>query len=259
MDAPLHMQTDRRGVCTLTLHRPECHNAFNAELLDAFLTTLQTISTDPSIRIVILTGSGASFCSGADLQWMREAASHDQDSNRQDAEQLARLMLTLYQLDKPTVARVNGPAYGGGLGLMACCDIAITSIEARFAFTEVRLGLVPAVIAPYVLRAIGPRQARRWFLSAESFSSSEALKLGLVHQVVDANNLDDAVEDIIDRLLLAGPVAVMECKRLIGRLADHDSIDTADLIARLRASPEGREGMAAFLEKRKPDWVAGAD
>lgn len=252
----LIITTDERGVRTLTLNRPERHNALNAELINELITSLDECNRDATVRVVVITGAGASFSSGADLEWMRASVHHDEASNRKDALQLAILMRTLYDLQKPTIARINGPSYGGGLGIIACCDIAIASTTAQFSFTEVRLGLAPAVISPYILMSIGPSHARRLFLTAEQFSSSEALGFGLVHQVAESDALNAAVEKQIGMLLKAGPAAIKACKRLIPRLSN-EAIDSelAALIAALRASPEGQEGLSAFLEKRKPNWI----
>lgn len=253
MTSSLHIETDQRGVCTLTLNRPERHNAFDAELIDELLSALKNISNDDEIRIVIITGSGESFSSGADLNWMRSMVDYDEETNRQDAQQLSNLMHSLYALSKPTIACVNGPAFGGGIGLIACCDIAIATNTAQFAFTEVRLGMAPAVISPYILMTIGPRQARRLFLTAERFDSHEALSLGLVHQVTDLDELDEAIDKQVHHLLKAGPEAVKACKSLTQNTTDEHEL--SNLIARLRTSAEGQEGLKAFLEKRKPSWV----
>lgn len=252
----LLVTTDGRGVRTLTLNRPERHNALNAELIGELIAALDECNSDVTVRVVVITGAGASFSSGADLEWMRASINHDEADNRKDAMQLAMLMRTLSELQKPTIARVNGSSYGGGLGLIACCDIAIATLNAQFAFTEVRLGLVPAVISPYILMSIGPRHARRLFLTAEQFSSSEALDFQLMHQVVADEQLDQAIDKTIHQLLKAGPEAIKACKRLIPRLSS-DEIDSelVALIAALRASSEGQEGLTAFLEKRKPNWI----
>ena len=257
MNRPLHIETDKRGVCTLTLNKPERHNAFDAELIQRLLTDLQLVDEDPSVRILILTGEGKSFCSGADLEWMRASITYDEVTNREDSERMAELMRTLYELSKPTIARVNGPAYGGGLGLIACCDIAIASKAATFAFAETKLGLVPAVIAPYILMAIGPRQARRLFLTAQTFYTTEALRFGLLHRVVEENDLDEAIAKEVKKLLRSGPEASKACKELIQHLSLSDQnldAELAALIAALRVSPEGQAGLSAFLDKRKPPW-----
>ena len=250
------------GVATLHLNRPELHNAFDAGLIAALTTALETVGADPAVRAVVLAGNGASFSAGADLQWMRAMAGASQEENRQDALALARLMRTLDELPKPTIARVHGASFGGGVGLVACCDIAIAAEGARFGLTESRLGLLPAVISPYVIAAIGPRQARRWFATGEHFDAATAQRIGLLHQVVAAEALDDAVQAQLALLAKAGPVAAASAKVLVREIhaadADRDALDRANagLIAALRASDEGREGLSAFLEKRPPSWAA---
>ena len=254
------LQLHRDGaVARLRLDRPELHNAFDPGLIAALTTRLQSLAADDAVRVVILEGAGASFSAGADLNWMRGMASASERENREDALALARLMRTLDALPKPTIARVHGAAFGGGVGLVACCDIAIGVPEARFGLTESKLGLLPAIISPYVVAAIGARQARRWFATAEMFDAAEALRIGLLHQVVAADQLDAAVQRQVDLLCKAGPVAAASAKALVRRVADASgdgSVDVAnaELIARLRVSPEGQEGLAAFLDKRKPAW-----
>ncbi|MFC5568684.1 enoyl-CoA hydratase-related protein [Lysobacter yangpyeongensis] len=243
----------------LRLNRPEVHNAFDAVLIAALTGALEAAARDESVRVVVLEGEGDSFSAGADLNWMRGMAAASEDVNREDALALARLMRTLDELPKPTIARVHGAAFGGGVGLVACCDIALAAPEAKFGLTESKLGLLPAVISPYVIEAIGARQARRWFATAEIFDAAEARRIGLLHDVVDATALDAAVQRQIDLLLKAGPVAAASAKRLLRRVAvttDRDRLDAdnAALIAQLRVSPEGQEGLAAFLDKRKPAW-----
>jgi methylglutaconyl-CoA hydratase len=255
------LQHHRNGpVVRLRLHRPELHNAFDADLIETLTAALIAIGEDPSIRVVVLEGAGPSFSAGADLNWMRGMANATRDENRSDALALARLMRTLDELARPTIARVHGAAFGGGVGLIACCDIAIGTPEAKFGLTESRLGLLPAVISPYVIATIGARQARRWFASAELFDAAEAQRIGLLHAVVPGDGLDAAVQQQIDLLLKAGPFAASHAKTLVRRVAhdtDRDRLDrdNADLIAGLRVSPEGQEGLAAFLEKRKPGWT----
>lgn len=254
------LQHHRNGpVARLCLHRPELHNAFDADLIDTLTAALTATAEDPSIRVVVLEGAGASFSAGADLNWMRGMASATEAENRADALALARLMRTLDELPRPTIARVHGAAFGGGVGLIACCDIAIGAPEAKFGLTESKLGLLPAVISPYVIEAIGAREARRWFATAEIFDAAEALRIGLLHAVVPADALDAAVQRQIDLLLKAGPYAASHAKTLVRRVAaetlrDRLDQDNADLIARLRVSREGQEGLGAFLEKRKPGW-----
>jgi methylglutaconyl-CoA hydratase len=252
---------DRRGsVLYLGLHRPELHNAFDADLILTLTAALENAGADPGIRAVVLEGAGTSFSAGADLNWMRGMAAASEEENRHDALALARLMRTLDELPKPTIARVHGAAFGGGVGLVACCDIAIGVPEAKFGLTESKLGLLPAAISPYVIAAIGSRQARRWFASAEIFDAQTALQIGLLHQLVPADQLDAAVDRQVALLLKAGPIAAAGAKRLVIRVAgesDRDSLDAdnARLIAQLRTSPEGQEGLAAFLEKRPPAWA----
>lgn len=252
---------DRAGpVLRLRLNRPQLHNAFDAALIAALTSALDVAGRDPDARVVVLEGEGPSFSAGADLQWMRGMAAASEDENREDALALARLMRTLDELPRPTVARVHGPAFGGGVGLVACCDIAIGTPQARFGLTESRLGLLPAVISPYVIAAIGPRQARRWFATAETFDADTALQLGLLHQVVAADALDDAVAAQVALLCRAAPQAAAMAKVLVRRACGDDDAPARDrgnaaLIARLRVSPEGQEGIGAFLEKRAPAWA----
>lgn len=247
-------------ICRLRMNRPELHNAFDATLIAALTGALEAAGRDEGVRVVILEGEGASFSAGADLNWMRGMAAATEQANRDDALALARLMRTLDELPKPTIARVHGAAFGGGVGLVACCDIAIGAPEAKFALSESRLGLLPAVISPYVIEAIGARQARRWFATAETFDATEAQRIGLLHDVVNATALDTAIERQTELLLKAGPIAAASAKRLVRRVAkeiDRDRLDAdnAALIAQLRVSPEGQEGLGAFLDKRKPAWI----
>jgi len=252
---------DRTGaVARIRLDRPALHNAFDAALIATLTETLDHVAADDDIRAVVLEGSGVSFSAGADLNWMRGMAAASEAANRDDALALARLMRTLDELPKPTVARVHGAAFGGGVGLVACCDIAIGVPEAKFGLTESRLGLLPAVISPYVIAAIGPREARRWFATAEIFDAATALRIGLLHEVVAADALDVAIERQLALLLKAGPRAAAGAKQLVARVAgstDRDRLDAdnAGLIAGLRVSPEGQEGLAAFLDKRAPAWT----
>lgn len=257
----LNSHLDERGVLRLALNRPEVHNAFDHHLVGALTEALTRAEQDRAVRIVVLTGEDPCFSAGADLNWMRSMAKASEQENEQDALQLARLMRRLNYLDRPTLARVNGAAFGGGVGLVACCDIALAADEAMFGLTEATLGLAPAVIAPYVMRCIGERQARRYFLSGERFDAQRAQAIGLVHETVPAATLDTQLDALLDRLLKAGPVAQRQCKRLAFTVAGHDrdqqrALDghTAKLIAELRVSAEGQEGLAAFLEKRRPEW-----
>ncbi|MEW9570940.1 enoyl-CoA hydratase-related protein [Rhodanobacter sp. Si-c] len=257
------LTTDHAGVRTLAMHRPEVHNAFDDALVAELAAAVEAAGRDPAVRAVVLTGSGASFSAGADLNWMRGMAKAGEQENRDDSLRLARLMRSLQFCPKPTLARVNGAAYGGGVGLVACCDIAIGADGTKFGLTEVKLGLVPAVISPYVVAAIGLRQARRLFLTGEVFDAAEAQRIGLLHQVVAPEALDDAVDFALRLLAKAGPEAQREAKQLAFRMGGLDETaaaridhDNAALIARLRVSPEGQEGLSAFLDKRAPAWIA---
>lgn len=254
-------QESNAGIARIRMHRPELHNAFDAGLIADLTTALAAAGADPAVRVVVLEGSGASFSAGADLNWMRGMAAASEADNRTDALALAGLMRTLDELPKPTIARVHGAAFGGGVGLVACCDIAIGASEAKFGLTESKLGLLPAVISPYVIAAIGVRQARRYFATAEIFDAAQAQRIGLLHEVVAGDQLDAAVQRQLDLLLKAGPVATAAAKQLVRDVAwarDRDAVDAAnaDLIARLRVSKEGQEGLTAFLDKRKPAWIA---
>jgi methylglutaconyl-CoA hydratase len=259
----LHVVEENR-VARITLNRPDVHNAFDDALIAELTDTLARIDADAAIRAVILTGNGASFSAGADLNWMRGMAKASEAENRTDSERLAKLMRTLNFLSKPTIARVNGAAYGGGVGLVACCDIAIAADSAKFGLTEVKLGLVPAVISPYVIAAIGGRHARRLFVTGEIFDAAEAARIGLVHQCVAAADLDAAVARALDAVPKGGPVAQREAKLLALRIggmtveqAQRTDVENAALIARLRVSSEGQEGLGAFLDKRPPQWQKG--
>lgn len=252
---------DARGVATLTLNRPDRHNAFDDALIGQLIATLTRLGAAPEVRVVVLASSGASFSAGADLGWMRRMAGHSQAENEADAAEMARLMQVLDRLPKPTVALVQGAAYGGGVGLVACCDIAIGTPAARFCLSEVKLGLTPATISPYVIAAIGARQARRLFLTAEVFGAELAHSIGLLHQLVPEGGLAEAGEALVATLLRNAPGAQAAAKDLVflaeARPTDAAlSAETSRRIAERRASPEGREGIAAFLAKRPPAWVA---
>jgi methylglutaconyl-CoA hydratase len=253
---------ERQGpIGLITFNRPERHNAFDDAVIAEMTESLRSMEAEDGIRMVVLSGAGPSFCAGADLQWMKRMSGFSKEENVRDAMALATLMRTLAHLRKPTLARVHGAAYGGGVGLIACCDIAVGSHHATFALSEARLGLTPAVISPYVVAAIGERAARRYFLSGEKFDAAEAWRLGLLHDIApDDAEMDERIGQIVESLLDCGPVAQREAKDLIravaGRPVTSEVIqDTAERIARLRASPEGREGISAFLEKRRAAWV----
>ena len=257
---PLFLErVDDDGVAWVTLTRPEVHNAFDDTLIAELSAVLGGFASDERVRAVVLGAQGRSFSAGADLNWMQRMAGYSERENLDDARSLAALMRRLYELPKPTLALVQGPTYGGGVGLVACCDIAIAAETAHFCFSEVRLGLIPAVIGPYVIAAMGERAARRYFLTAETFSAREAMRFGLVHDVVPDEALRDIGRRVIKALLRGGPNAQLAAKDLIltisGRPLDDLAEETAKRIARLRVSEEGREGIAAFLEKRKPGWL----
>ncbi len=262
MSDPTILTQHHEGVATLTLNRPELHNAFDDALIAELSAEFERLGEDPAVRVVVLAANGKSFSAGADLNWMRRMADYGLEQNLDDARGLAGLMRTIYALPKPVIARVQGPAYGGGVGLVACCDIAIAAETASFCLSEVKLGLIPAVISPYVVAAIGERQARRYFVSAERFDAYEAQRIGLVHEVVPHATLDAKLAEILKALAGNGPQAMREAKRLARDVSrgpiDVDMIeDTARRIATIRASDEGREGLSAFLNKRKPGWIGG--
>ena len=255
----LSLTTDPRGIALLTLNRPEVHNAFDDALISSLLEALRRLSEDSNVRVLCLTGAGASFSAGADLNWMRRAANFSEEDNTADAHQLAAMLRTLDEFPCPTLALVNGAAFGGGIGLVAACDIAIASTQARFSLSEVRLGLVPATISPYVVAAIGQRAARRFYLTGERFDANTAHSIDLVHEVVPHDELKAAGEKIIDTLLSGGPKAQAVAKHLIKQTAparDRDHLDawTARLIAEIRQTDEAAEGLAAFFDKRPAAW-----
>lgn len=250
---------DARGVARVTLDRPEVHNAFDDALIAGLTGEYRRLGDDARVRVVVLAANGKSFSAGADLNWMRRMAAYSEAENLRDSQALAELMRRIDRLGKPTIAAVQGNAFAGGTGLIACCDIAIAVDTAQFAITEVRLGLVPAVISPYLIRALGERAARRLFLTAERFDALEARRLGLIHEVVLADGLTDAVERAVTALLEGGRESQRAAKALVAHVSASSLDDaliahTAATIARVRVSQEGREGIAAFLEKRKPAW-----
>lgn len=256
----LLLDLNAQGVATLTLHRPEVHNAFDDELIANMTNTLRQLAPDPQVKVLVLKSAGKHFSAGADLSWMQKMISNDEQANVQDAKALAELMFALHHFPKPTVALVQGNAYGGGAGLIACCHIVIAATTAQFCFSEVKLGIIPAVISPYVVQAIGQRQARAYFLSAKLFNADCALRIGLCHEVVPIDKLQAAGEEMIACLLRNGPQALQAVNQLINKLQtpriDDDLIAwTAQTIARLRVSAEGQEGLKAFLEKREPAWT----
>jgi methylglutaconyl-CoA hydratase len=249
------------GVGIITLNRPERHNAFDAAMISDLEDAIGMMANEPAVRVVVISSTGQSFCAGEDIQWMQNAVHYSIEENRGDAGELAEMLRRIADCPKPVIARVQGPAYGGGVGLIAACDMAVATFETRFALTEVRRGVIPAVIGPHVLAAIGERHARRYMLTAERFSAAEAYRIGLIHEMVaDEASLDDAVGEWIDAILKNGPHALAECKTLIrsvsGRPLGPKVIEyTVDRIANVRVSAEGQEGLTAFLEKRKTDWA----
>ncbi|WP_119303509.1 enoyl-CoA hydratase/isomerase family protein [Dongia deserti] len=246
-------------VATVRLNRPDKHNAFDEHLIAELTQAFRDVASDASVRVVVLAANGPSFSAGADLDWMKRMSAMGRAENERDALALADLMEAIDRCPKPVVAIVQGAAFGGGVGLVACCDIAIASTRASFSLSEVRLGLIPAVISPYVAAAIGPRACRRYFLTAERFDAETAERLGLVHRVMEPEALGTAYDEIVAHLLKSGPNALAAAKDLIQRVAfapmnDDLRRDTASRIADARASAEGKEGIVAFLEKRKPNW-----
>lgn len=246
------------GATYITLNRPDVRNAFNAEMIAELTHAIQQAEEDSNTSAVVLAANGKHFSAGADLNWMKSMAGMSYDENCRDAAQLATLMQTLYQCAKPTVARIQGCVFGGAVGLVSCCDIAIATEDARFCLSEVKLGLVPAVISPYVINAIGARQASRYFLTAEVFTSTAAKSIGLIHEITHDNDLESTTAAITQNLVNTGPAAVKAAKKLIQTLNPIDSPEiiehTTQLIATLRVSEEGQEGITAFLEKRSPNW-----
>ena len=250
------------GVSTVTLNRPDVRNAFNQEVIAELTAVFLELGRRPEVRCVVLAASGTAFCAGADLNWMKRMASYSRDENVDDATALARMLEVIYECPKPTLAKVQGDVYAGGLGLVAACDIAIAADTAHYCVSEVRIGLIPATISPYLIRAMGARAAHRWFLTAERFAAAQATACGLVHEAVPAGDLDARVAALARTLVQAGPEAVKACKKLLHDVAGQemsDSLleDTAERIADIRVTPEGREGIAAFLDKRKPNWLTG--
>lgn len=259
------IQIERQGatdacVAWLWMNRPEVHNAFDEALIGELTAALTALGADPGVRVIVLAGRGKSFSAGADLNWMKRQGSASTEENLADARRLAGLFRTLSECAKPTVARVHGAAMGGGMGLAAACDICIASSQASFATSEVKLGIIPAVISPYVVRAIGERQSYRYFQTAERISAARAGQIGLAHEVVEPEQLDEQVGAIAAALLAGGPLAQAAAADLIRAVANRPVTaelidDTAHRIAQLRATPEAREGLTAFLEKRTPAWT----
>jgi methylglutaconyl-CoA hydratase len=248
------------GVTTVTLNRPELRNAFNDEVIAELTAVLLELGKRDEVRCIVIAGAGTAFCAGADLNWMRRMADYTRDENVADAGGLARMLEVLYRCPQPTIARVQGDVYAGGTGLVAACDMAVAVDTAQFCLSEVKLGLIPATISPYVMRAMGTRASHRYFLTAERFSAQEAHRIGLVHEVVKAEELDSHVGALSQALVQAGPEAVKACKKLLHDVGGAEISAglvrrTVEGIADIRASDEGREGVQSFLGKRKPNWV----
>lgn len=247
-------------VSTVTLNRPEVRNAFNDEVIAELTEAFTRLGQEPQVRAIVLAAVGPAFCAGADLNWMRRMADYSHAENLADAAQLAEMLRVIYTCPKPTVARIQGDVYAGGMGLVAACDLAVSVDSANYCLSEVKLGLVPATISPYVIRAMGARAAHRYFLTAERFDAGQALRIGFVHEVVPADQLDAKVNELTKALVSASPNAVRCCKTLLQDVADQD-IDaaliarTVEGIASIRASAEGKEGVQSFLQKRKPNWL----
>jgi methylglutaconyl-CoA hydratase len=249
------------GIARVTLNRPELRNAFDDELIKALRGAFDDVSKDKSVRVMVLAANGPAFCAGADLNWMKRMAGYGYEANLADATALAAMLATLDRVPKPTIARVHGPVFAGGTGLVAACDIAVGTPEAKFCLSEAKLGLSPATISPYVIRAMGERTARRYFLTAEVFDAEEAYRIGMLSALTTRENLDAVISSLVENLLAGGPEAHAKIKALIravaGRRPDDALVaETAKQIAEIRGSPEGKEGIAAFLEKRKASWCS---
>ncbi len=257
---PILTEIDERGVASLILNRPDVHNAFDDVLIDRLSETLDELANNDNVRVLKVVGRGKSFSAGADLNWMRRMAEYSRDENLADARRVAHMFHKLANFPRPTLAIVHGHAFGGGVGLIACCDIAVASVGAHFSLAEVKLGLIPATISPFVIEAIGARQARRLFLTAERFDASAAMGFGLIHEISPGDRLDECADVFVSQLLENSPHAMAAAKALVAAVA-HRPIDenvlgdVAQRIASQRASEEGREGVAAFLEKRSPAWI----
>ena len=250
---------DATGVARVTINRPEKHNAFDDTMIAKLRSAFDELADNSAVRVLLLDSAGATFSAGADLGWMKRMAEYDYEHNLQDAQSLADMLAALARMPQPTIARVQGAAYGGAVGLVSCCDMAVAATSASFCLSEVKIGLIPATIGPYMLRAIGERAARRYFMTAERFSATEAHRLGLVNEVVADDSLDERVQSLVDSLLQNSPAAVTAAKSLIAEIGGKE-IDstliahTSQSIARIRVSAEGQEGLDAFLNRRNPSW-----
>jgi methylglutaconyl-CoA hydratase len=246
-------------VAKVILNRPEVHNAFNDVMIKELIEAFKSIEKKPKIRVVILTGEGKSYCAGADINWIRKTKGYSFEENFNDFIKLSELLYIIYSLPKPVIGRINGTAIGGGTGFVAICDIAISSLQAKFGFSEVKIGLIPACISPYVVKKCGEGKVRELFLTGERITAEKALNIGLVNKVVPHEELDSAIDELVKQLLSGGPNALRMCKELLKEIPNLSLEEakkyTAQLLTELRLSPEGQEGTTAFLEKRKPNWI----
>ncbi|KZX51343.1 gamma-carboxygeranoyl-CoA hydratase [Halioglobus sp. HI00S01] len=253
---------DERGVATVTLNRPDKHNAFDDVVIAELRAAFDALAANDTVRVVVLASEGKSFSAGADLGWMKRMAAYDYSDNLADARLLADMLKALYDMPQPTIARVQGAAFGGAVGLVSCCDMAVASERASFSLSEAKVGLIPATISPYVIKAMGERAAQRYFTTAERFQAAQALRLGLISELASDDELDNVLNSLISALLQNGPLAVREAKKLVHDVAGHPITPalvegTCEAIARIRISEEGQEGLGAFLNKRQPRWIAG--
>ncbi len=259
----LRIERDARGVAMIVLSRPEVHNAFDEVMIREVIECFRDLGEDETVRVIVIAAEGKSFCAGADLNWMRRASEYDEDQNREDAGELALMLNAIYACPKPVIARVHGNAFGGGVGVVAAADIAIGVADVFFSLSEVKLGIIPAVISPYVIEAIGARYAHRYFISAERFSGAEAFRIGLLHDLASSEDgMDEQISTLCTALLANGPKAIESAKNLIQAVSqksidDELMEDTIERIAQIRSTPEAKEGISAFLEKRRPNWVKG--
>jgi methylglutaconyl-CoA hydratase len=261
MDYHTILVTQNEAVASVTLNRPELRNAFNEAMIAELAHAFDKLGETPSVRAIVLAGNGPAFCAGADLNWMKKMAGYSHEENYTDARTLADMLCTIYECPKPVVARVHGDCYAGGMGLVSACDMIVASPNVNFCLSEVKLGLIPATISPYVIKAMGEQMARRYFLTAERFSAIEAHRFGMVHELAGLDSIDDVIDALTKTLAANGPLAVGHAKQLIRDVAgEHIDLatldDVASRIAGIRASEEGREGVASFLEKRRPGWLS---
>ncbi|MEO7254643.1 MAG: enoyl-CoA hydratase/isomerase family protein [Casimicrobium sp.] len=257
----IRIERDARGVAMIAMNRPEVHNAFDENMIREIIEAFRDLGEDESVRVIVIAAEGKTFCAGADLNWMKRAADYDEDQNREDAGELALMLNAIYACPKPVIARVQGNAFGGGVGVVAAADIAIGVADVQFSLSEVRLGIIPAAISPYVIEAIGARYARRYFATAERFNGAEAFRIGLLHDLASsAEAMDEQISGLCATLLANSPKAIEAAKHLIQAVSqksidDELMEDTVERIAQIRSTPEAKEGIRAFLEKRKPSWI----